>query len=265
LSEPKTTLRLALLGCGTVGGGVLRLLDQNRNRLAERIGASLEIKHVLVRDPDKERVEQCRPEWITTDPEAVLGDPEVDVIVEVMGGAEPARAYVERALSAKKEVVTGNKLLIAKHGPALIDLAIQSGVDLAFEASVGGGIPVIRTMREALASDHVQSIHAILNGTCNYILTRMRSAGISFSEALAEAQKPIRRSMWTDTTQRRSSWSRACSRSARGSTRRMFPWKAFAASTKWIFALLSASVSPSSTWRLVRISAPRSRSGFTPR
>jgi homoserine dehydrogenase len=180
-------IRIGLLGCGTVGGGVLRLIRDNAEYLASRVGAPLEVRHVLVRDPAKDRVAECRSEWITTDPELVLGS-DVDVVVEVMGGEDPAKNYVERAISQGKGVVTANKLLLAKHGPALVEQAIAAGVDLAFEASVGGGIPIIRTLREALTSDWVESVHAILNGTCNYILTRMRDGGVSFDAALSEAQ-----------------------------------------------------------------------------
>lgn len=172
-----------------VGGGVIRLINENRSYLELRVGAPVEVTHVLVRDPHKERVPECKPEWITTDPEQIFNDPSVDLIVEVMGGETPAKHYIERAIASGKGVVTANKLLIAKHGPALIEAAIKQRVDLAFEASVGGGIPIIRTLREALASDSVSSVHAILNGTCNYILTRMRDAGLGFDEALAEAQK----------------------------------------------------------------------------
>ncbi|MFZ5890285.1 MAG: homoserine dehydrogenase [Myxococcota bacterium] len=190
MQERKTgPVRIALLGGGVVGGGVIRLLNENRSYLELRVGAPLEVSHVLVRDPSKERVPECKPEWLTTDPEALFGDPSVDVIVEVMGGEEPAKSYIERAIRTGKGVVTANKLLIAKHGPKLIESAIQERVDLAFEASVGGGIPIIRTLREALASDSVSSVHAILNGTCNYILTRMREAELPFAVALAEAQK----------------------------------------------------------------------------
>jgi homoserine dehydrogenase len=186
--ERKESLRVALLGCGTVGGGVLRLLADNARDLATHVGVPLEVAHVLIRDPNKARVPECRAEWVSTDPGRVLDDDSVDVVVEVMGGEQPAKEYVERAISRGKAVVTANKLLIAKHGPALIDAAIARRVDLAFEASVGGGIPIIRTLREALASDSVASVHAILNGTSNYILTRMRQAGLSFAAALSEAQ-----------------------------------------------------------------------------
>jgi homoserine dehydrogenase len=190
LSESqKTPVKIALLGCGTVGGGVLRLLEDNREFLASRVGAPLEVRHVLVRDVNKERVKECRREWLTADPEQIFGDPGVDLVVEVMGGESPAGTLLERAIKAGRSVVTANKLLISRRGPELVRAAIEHRVDLAFEASVGGGIPIIRTLREALASDTVSSVHAILNGTCNYILTRMREAGLSFDAALGEAQK----------------------------------------------------------------------------
>ncbi len=184
----KSTVRISLLGCGTVGGGVLRLLAENKNFLALRAGADIEVTHVLVKSPNKERVAECKKEWITTDPEVIFGDSSVDLVVEVMGGEHPALDYIQRAVATGKGVVTANKLLIAKHGPALVEQAIKSRVDLAFEASVGGGIPIIRTLREALASDSVASVHAILNGTCNYILTRMRE-GLNFATALEQAQQ----------------------------------------------------------------------------
>jgi homoserine dehydrogenase len=185
----RSPVRIGLLGCGVVGGGVLRLLNENRGYLELRVGAPLEVTHVLVRDPSKERVKELRSEWVTTDPEVIFKDERVDLVVEVMGGEHPAKAYLERAIAAGKGVVSANKLLIAKHGPALVQAAIARRVDLAFEASVGGGIPIIRTLREALASDSVSNLHAILNGTCNYILTRMRDAGLDFQHALSEAQR----------------------------------------------------------------------------
>ncbi len=175
----KSPVRISLLGCGTVGGGVLRLLQENKDFLGLRAGGDLEVTHVLVKSPNKERVPECKKEWLTTDPEVIFGDPRVDLGVEVMGGEHPASEYIERAIKSGKGVVSANKLLIAKHGPKLVELAIKNRVDLAFEASVGGGIPIIRTLREALASDSVASVHGILNGTCNYILTRMRE-GMSF-------------------------------------------------------------------------------------
>jgi homoserine dehydrogenase len=182
-------VRIGLLGCGTVGGGVIRLIQENSEYLASRVGAPLEIAHVLVRDPVKDRVPECRREWLTTDPEVVFSDKDLDLLVEVMGGEQPAKALIERAIVNGKGIVTANKLLLAKHGPALVELATAHGVDIGFEASVGGGIPIIRTLREALSSDWVESVHAILNGTCNYILTRMRHEKLPFSEVLLDAQK----------------------------------------------------------------------------
>ncbi|MEN9577826.1 MAG: homoserine dehydrogenase [Pseudomonadota bacterium] len=184
----KQKVRIALLGCGTVGGGVIRLLRDNAEHLAIRVGAELEIAHVLVRDVNKVRVPECQPGWVTTDPERVFADGSVDIVAEVLGGEHPAKGYLERAIDGGKSVVSANKLLLAKHGPALLKRASQNGVDLAFEASVGGGIPIIRTLRDSLTSDWVNSVHGLLNGTCNYILTRMRNEGLSFEAVLADAQ-----------------------------------------------------------------------------
>jgi homoserine dehydrogenase len=185
----KRPVCLSLLGCGTVGGGVLRLIRENAKYLESRVGAPLEVRKVLVRDVEKDRVPECDRSWLTTRPDDVLGDPDIDVVIEVMGGEEPAGTYVTRALSAKKGVVTANKMLLAKRGPALVDLAVQNGVDLAFEASVGGGIPIVRTLREAFSSDWVERLEGIVNGTCNYMLTRMRREGLSFDAVLKDAQR----------------------------------------------------------------------------
>jgi homoserine dehydrogenase len=179
---------MGLLGCGTVGGGVIQLLRANAQYLAQSVGAPLEVARVLVRARDKERVPELDRTLLTTDPEALLGDPSIDVFVEVMGGVDPARAYVERAIDTRRSVVTANKMLLAMHGPALVDRAIAQGVDLAFEGSVGGGIPVIRVLREALASDWVTRLEGIVNGTCNYVLTRMRGEGLTLDAAVHEAQ-----------------------------------------------------------------------------
>jgi homoserine dehydrogenase len=189
VSNEGKPVRVALLGCGTVGGGVVRLIRGSGERLASRVGAPLEIAHILVRDAAKSRVPECDPSIITTDSNRVLGDDSVDIVVEIMGGSEPAQSYIERAIRAGKSVVSANKMLLAHAGPALLAAASERGVDLAFEASVGGGIPVIRTLREALTSDRVTSVHAILNGTCNYILTRMRAEKLPFATILADAQR----------------------------------------------------------------------------
>jgi homoserine dehydrogenase len=182
-------IRLGLLGCGTVGGGVVQLLRANAEYVVQSIGAPLEVVRVLVRDSEKDRVPELDRAWLTTDPQAVLGDDSIDVFVEVMGGVSPTLGYVERAIDTKRSVVTANKMLLAMHGPALVERAIKNRVDLAFEGSVGGGIPVIRVLREALASDSVLGLAGIVNGTCNYILTRMRLDGLPFDDALREAQE----------------------------------------------------------------------------
>ncbi|WP_437643605.1 homoserine dehydrogenase [Sorangium sp. So ce362] len=182
-------IQIGLLGCGTVGGGVLRLLAENSGYLAERAGVPLVVKRVVVRDLEKERVAALDRGLLSTNPEDVVDDPAIDVVVEVMGGDTPARALIERAIDRGKGVVTANKLLLAAHGPALLARAASRQVDLAFEGAVGGGIPIIRTLRDAFASDWVERVTAILNGTCNYILTRMRDTGSSFDVALREAQE----------------------------------------------------------------------------
>src|SRR5688572_21370130 len=182
-------IKVGLLGCGTVGGGVVELLRKNAAYIEGRIGTPIEITRVLVRDPHKERVEALDRARMTTDPEAVLGDASLDCVIEVMGGIDPARGYVERAIAAGKQVVTANKMLLAHHGAALLEKARERGVDLAFEGAVGGGIPVIRVLRDSLASDTIESLSGIINGTSNYVLTRMRADGLSFADAVKDAQR----------------------------------------------------------------------------
>jgi homoserine dehydrogenase len=179
---------LGLLGCGVVGGGVLELLAQNERYLGERVGVPLSVRRVAVRDPQKARVSAWDPARMTTSADEVVDDPEVELVVELMGGEEPAGSLVRRALEQGKGVVTANKLLLAKRGPALVRLAHERRADLAFEAAVGGGIPIIRTLREAYASDWVEELHGIINGTCNYVLTKMREERCSFDEAVGDAQ-----------------------------------------------------------------------------
>jgi homoserine dehydrogenase len=181
-------VRIGLLGCGTVGGGVIQLLRANAEYLSSRVGAPLEVARVLVRHSDKDRVPELDRKLVTTDPEVVLGDLSLDVLVEVMGGVDPAKSYVERAIDQGRSVVTANKMLLAMHGPALVDRANKHDVDLAFEASVGGGIPIIRVLREAFASDWVTRLSGIVNGTCNFVLSRMQKDGLGFDEVLREAQ-----------------------------------------------------------------------------
>lgn len=187
MTHPKP-IGISLLGCGTVGGGVIRLLSSNATRLASRVGAPLVIRKVLVRDLVKDRVPECERRWLSTNPDEVLGDPDTDVVVEVMGGEFPAYDYIKRAIDGGKGVVTANKMLLAARAHELVRRAVEHDIDLAFEASVGGGIPIIRVLRQALASDSVESLYGIVNGTSNYILTRMREDGLGFAQALSEAQ-----------------------------------------------------------------------------
>ncbi len=182
-------VRLGMLGCGTVGGGVVKLLKANAEYVTRSVGAPLEVAKVLVRDQDRARVvPEVEPRLLTGDVEEVLGDHSIDIVIEVMGGVDPAKRYVERALDTGRSVVTANKMLLAMHGPELVARAVERRVDLAFEGSVGGGIPVIRVLREALVGDSVVKLEGIVNGTCNYVLTRMRAEGLGFDEVVRDAQ-----------------------------------------------------------------------------
>jgi homoserine dehydrogenase len=182
-------LRIGIAGLGTVGGGVIRLLHQQRDLLAERCGRSLDVVAVAARDRTRDRgVDLSGMIWHDTAPALAL-DPQVDVVVELIGGSEdPAKALVEAAIAAGKPVVTANKALLARHGAALAAAAEAKGVPVAFEAAVAGGIPIVKGLREGLSANRVREIHGILNGTCNYILTEMRTTGRDFADVLAEAQ-----------------------------------------------------------------------------
>ncbi|NUP10773.1 MAG: homoserine dehydrogenase [Polyangiaceae bacterium] len=181
-------IRLGLLGCGTVGGGVLRLLTKNAAEFRRRVGVPIEVRRVLVRDADKPRVDELDRSLLTTKVDDILTDEDIEIVVEVMGGEGFAGDCIERALSSGRSVVTANKALLARRGPTLLELAGTNRVGLAFEAAVGGGIPVIRTIRDAFASDDVVELTGILNGTSNYILTRMTEDGALFNDVLREAQ-----------------------------------------------------------------------------
>ncbi|MBW3555955.1 MAG: homoserine dehydrogenase [Actinobacteria bacterium] len=181
-------MRVGLLGCGNVGAGLVRLLTDDPEELAARSGVRLELVRVAVRSLARERRVTLPEDVVTTDAEAVVTDPDVDVVVEVIGGIEPARGLVLAALKAGKPVVTANKELLANVGAELFEAAAAAGVDLLFEASVGGGIPLIRPLRESLAGERITRVLGIVNGTTNYILTRMTEAGAAYADALAEAQ-----------------------------------------------------------------------------
>ncbi len=182
------TVRVGLLGCGTVGGAVVRMLVDRAGPVEAKTGIALEVVRVAVRDVERDRDVPLGAEHFTTDPERVVAASDVDVVVEVMGGLDPAGALVATALQAGKPVVTANKELMADRGPELLDVAEGSGVDLLFEAAVGGGIPLIRPITESLAGERIHRLLGIVNGTTNYILTRMSEEGSDFATALAEAQ-----------------------------------------------------------------------------
>ena len=186
MNEP---LKLGIAGLGTVGVGLLQLLDKHGERLAANAGRPLRVAAVSARSRDKDRgVSLAGMRWVD-DPVRLATDPGIDVFVELIGGADgAAKASVEAALHAKKHVVTANKALLARHGVELARMAEKNAVALNFEAAVAGGIPIIKTVREALAGNGITRIYGILNGTCNYILSRMADHGLSFADALAEAQ-----------------------------------------------------------------------------
>jgi len=180
---------LGLLGVGNVGSAVARHVHARAAMLERQLGRPISVQRALVRDPNKPRDSSIPSDRLTTDAASVIDDPRVDVIVEVLGGVEPAHHYLRRALEAGKHVVTANKEVMAAHGVDLLQLAADRGLDLYFEASVGGGIPLIGPFRQDLAANEIQEVHAILNGTTNYILSQMAEHGQSYADALAEAQQ----------------------------------------------------------------------------
>ncbi len=181
-------LRVGLLGCGHVGGALVRLLVEDGDRIAARTGLDLELVAVAVRSRYRERDAPVPEGTLTTDAMAVVIDPGVDVVVEVIGGIEPARTLILDALKSGKPVVTANKELLANCGAELFEAASTAGVDLLFESAVAGGIPLIRPLRESLAGERIRRIMGIVNGTTNFILSRMSESATSYHDALAEAQ-----------------------------------------------------------------------------
>jgi homoserine dehydrogenase len=180
---------VGLLGCGTVGGALVELIASEREAVAARTGLDLVVRRVGVRSLDRARPTVVDADLLTTDLAAIVVDPEVDVVVEAIGGIEPARQLVVAALEAGKPVVTANKALIAAHGAELFATAEAAGVDLQFEAAVGGAIPLIRVLREQLLGERIRRVMGIVNGTTNYILTRMTEEGADYAATLADAQR----------------------------------------------------------------------------
>ena len=187
--DQTSPIRVGMLGLGTVGSGVAAVLEEKREALARRVGRPIELVRVLVRDPSKRRPVSIPRALLTTNPGDVIDSADIDVVVEVLGGIDPAYEYVRRALESGKHVVTANKEVIAHYGLDLLKVAQENGRDLFFEASVGGGIPLIGLFRQDLAANEITEIHAIINGTTNYIMTRMSQDGADFDVALKEAQK----------------------------------------------------------------------------
>jgi len=180
-------VRIALIGCGVVGGQVVRLLRAQADDLAARVGAPLQLEAIVVRDTARERGLGADQALVTSDAEKVVGSGDIDVVVELMGGIEPARTLLLQAMANGASVVTANKALLAADGPRLFDAAAERGVDFYFEASVAGAIPLLRPLRESLAGDTVRRVLGIVNGTCNFVLTRMDETGVELDVALAEA------------------------------------------------------------------------------
>ena len=179
------TLRVGMLGCGVVGGEVARLIIANQKDLSARSGAHLDLVKIGVRNLARPNVAK---DLLTTDLDSIVKDKNIDLIIEVIGGIEPARTLILEALANGKSVVTANKALLAKHGAELFAAADQGGVDLYYEAAVAGAIPILRPLRESLVGDHIQRVMGIVNGTTNFILTKMDESGAAFGDALAEAQ-----------------------------------------------------------------------------
>ncbi len=182
-------LRVGMLGCGNVGAAVIRLLDEHADDIARRAGCRLEVARVAVRDLDRERGVRIDRSWFTQDGASVVEDPVIDIVCELLGGIEPARSLILRAFDHGKPVVTANKELLANHGRELFDASDAKRLDLYFEAAVGGGIPLIRPLKESLTGERLRRVMGIVNGTTNFILTKMSDEGRAFADVLAEAQR----------------------------------------------------------------------------
>ena len=182
-------INLGLIGFGTIGTGVVRLLQESIDLIQNRLGAKLVLKKIADLDITTQRQVTVRKGLLTTDAKEILDDPEIDIVIELMGGYEPARSFMLEAIAKKKHVITANKALLATYGNEIFRAAEKAGVDIGFEASVGGTIPIIKTLKESLAANRIKSIYGIMNGTSNYILSKMTDEGKSFKVVLKEAQE----------------------------------------------------------------------------
>lgn len=184
----RSEIKIGLMGLGTVGRGVYRILTGNCENIRRKVGVPVDIAKILVKDPGKDRGLEIEPSLLTTSVSDIIEDPEIDLIVELIGGIDPALDYVKTALSNGKSVITANKDMIALHGKELFELAETNNCGILFEASVAGGIPIIRPLKQCLAANRIQQIIGIINGTTNYMLTKMTAEGSDFKEVLKEAQ-----------------------------------------------------------------------------
>jgi homoserine dehydrogenase len=182
-------IKVGLIGLGTVGSGVVKILQANSNLIEKRMGAKLILKRIADIDLETDRGVKLKPGVLTRKAEDVIEDPEIDIIMELIGGSEPAKTFILKAIRNKKHLITANKALLALHGDEIFREANRFGVDVNFEASVGGGIPLIRSIKEGLSGNQIKSIFGILNGTSNYILSKMTDEGKGFKEVLKEAQR----------------------------------------------------------------------------
>lgn len=184
----KPTIKLGLFGLGVVGCGVLSILQRNRELIVSRLGAELRVTHAVTANPGKSRSVSLDGIEVSSDPETILSNPEIDIVIELVGGTGDARRYVLTALDAGKPVVTANKALLAEHAREIFSKVYEKNLAIGIEASVAGGIPVLRALKEGLSGDHIKEIVGIVNGTSNYILSKMSAEGAAFSDVLAEAQ-----------------------------------------------------------------------------
>lgn len=188
VKQTMKTIYLGIIGFGTIGSGVVKLLQDRGTLIEKRLGARLVLKKIADLDITTPRVASVKKNVLTRDAQEVLNDPDIGIVIELMGGYEPARSFILKAMKNKKHVVTANKALLATYGDEIFRAAEKAGVDIGFEASVGGTIPVIKTLKESLVGNRIQSIFGIMNGTSNYILSKMTDEGKPFDEVLKEAQ-----------------------------------------------------------------------------
>jgi len=185
----KEKISVGIIGFGTVGSGTARILLENKDVLKERLGFEVKLKRIADLDIERDRGIKIPEGVLTTDADAVLNDPDIDIVIELIGGIRPAKDFILKAIKNGKHVVTANKALLATEGVDIFNAALKAGVEIGFEAAVAGGIPIIKVIREGLVANRIKAVYGIINGTSNYILTKMTEENVEFSDALKEAQK----------------------------------------------------------------------------